>query len=135
MPVPKLAWKELTNEEKEWKAKSFPEKLEAEAVRYDNGFLVRRKFVNQMENFHNFDLRDDDIFIMSHPKTGSTWTQELVWMMVNDLDVERSKNTKKDEKSPNIGKLRNENYGPDFFERMKKKLSRLISLSTFFLQT
>ena len=32
MPVPKLAWKELTNDEKEWKAKLFPEKLEDEVV-------------------------------------------------------------------------------------------------------
>ena len=133
MPVPKLAWKELTNDEKEWKAKLFPEKLEDEVVRYDNGFLVRRKFVNQMENFQNFVLRDDDIFIMSHPKTGSTWTQELVWMMVNDLDVEMSKNTKRVEKSPNIGKLRNENYGPEFFERMEGRRVIKTHLSFDFL--
>ena len=119
MPVPELAWKELTEEEKEWKAKFFVDKPKAEVVRYDNGSLVRRNFAIQMDIFHNFELRDDDIFIMSHPKTGSTWTQELVWMMVNDLDVEKSNNIKKVEKSPNIGKLVDENYGPDFFARME----------------
>ena len=51
MPVPQLAWKELTNEEREWKAKSFPEKLEAEAVRYDNGFLVRKKICQSNGEF------------------------------------------------------------------------------------
>ena len=46
-----------------------------------------------MRTLRNFEQRDDDIFIMSHPKTGTTWTQELVWMVVNNVNVEKSKNT------------------------------------------
>ena len=114
-----LAWKELTVEEKEWRAKWFTDGPKTDLVRYENGFLVRRRLVNHMRILRNFELRDDDIFIMSHPKTGTTWTQELVWMVVNNVNVEKSKNTRRVEKSPNIVKLIDENYGPQFFERMQ----------------
>ena len=88
-----LAWKELTVEEKEWRAKWFTDGPKTDLVRYENGCLVRRRLVNHMRILRNFELRDDDIFIMSHPKTGTTWTQELVWMVVNNVNVEKSKNT------------------------------------------
>ena len=112
-----LSWNELTNEEKEWRAKCFPKGPKSDLVRYENGFLLRRAFVNHTSAVRNFNLRDDDIFVLSHPKTGTTWTQELVWMIINDVDVEKSKNTDKMEKSPNINNVLEKNYGPEFFER------------------
>ena len=42
-------------------------------VCYENGFLLRRAFVNHTNTVRNFNLRDDDIFVLSHPKTGTTW--------------------------------------------------------------
>ena len=43
------------------------------------------------ERISNFQLRDDDIFIMSYPKTGTTWTIELVWTLINEVDIEKTK--------------------------------------------
>ena len=43
------------------------------------------------ERISNFQLRDDDIFIVSYPKTGTTWTIELVWTLINEVDIERTK--------------------------------------------
>lgn len=34
----------------------------------------------------DFEVRPDDIWVISYPKTGTTWTQEMVWMLCNDLD-------------------------------------------------
>ena len=74
------AWKELTVEEKEWRAKQFTDGPKADLVQYENGFLVRRRLINHMRILRNF-------FMMSHPKTGTTWTQELVWMMDDQQGV------------------------------------------------
>ena len=43
------------------------------------------------ERISNFELRDNDIFIVSYPKTGTTWTIELVWTMINEVDIEKTK--------------------------------------------
>nr|QVK45628.1 sulfotransferase [Brachionus paranguensis] len=37
-----------------------------------------------------FKLRDDDILISSFPKSGTTWTNELVWLIIHNLDYESS---------------------------------------------
>lgn len=34
------------------------------------------------------ELRDDDIWIVSYPKSGTTWAIETVWMVLNDVDIE-----------------------------------------------
>ena len=58
--------------------------------RYEDGVLLPRLFVtdNWAERIRNFEVREDDIWILSYPKTGTTWTIELVWMLVNDLKLE-----------------------------------------------
>ena len=58
--------------------------------RYEDGVLLPRLFVtdNWAERIRNFEVREDDIWILSYPKTGTTWTIELVWMLVNDLNLE-----------------------------------------------
>ena len=33
---------------------------------------------------YSLELRSDDIFIVSYPKTGTSLTLEMVWMMIND---------------------------------------------------
>ena len=38
------------------------------------------------EKVLNFDVRPDDIWIITYPKCGTTWTQEIVWNIMNDVD-------------------------------------------------
>nr|BAM19897.1 sulfotransferase [Papilio xuthus] len=35
-------------------------------------------------------LRPDDIFVASFPRSGTTWTQELVWLLASDLDYSKA---------------------------------------------
>ncbi|KAL1449724.1 hypothetical protein WDU94_002204 [Cyamophila willieti] len=43
------------------------------------------------EDIINMDVRDDDVWVCSFPKTGTTWTQEMAWCIANDLDFEGAK--------------------------------------------
>merc|ERR1711970_158598 len=47
-----------------------------------------RRFTKIADKIYNFTLRKDDIWIVTYPKTGTTWTQEMVWMLVNDVNKE-----------------------------------------------
>ncbi|XP_060527549.1 luciferin sulfotransferase-like isoform X2 [Cylas formicarius] len=51
-----------------------------------DGVFIPKKFTSIQEKITQWDVNDDDIWICSFPKTGTTWTQEMVWLIVNDLD-------------------------------------------------
>ena len=87
-----IGWQEISEEERNRIKRDFPVSLINDLVRYDNGFVMPRKFAEKIEKrIYNFELRDDDIWIVTHPKCGTTWTQELVWMLINDVDIEKGK--------------------------------------------
>ncbi|XP_033230911.1 luciferin sulfotransferase-like [Belonocnema kinseyi] len=56
-----------------------------------DGVCLPEYFQNFADRVENFEVRDDDIWVCSFPKTGTTWTQEMVWCLANDLDFERGK--------------------------------------------
>ncbi|XP_053986845.1 sulfotransferase 1E1-like [Hylaeus volcanicus] len=49
------------------------------------------KYTEQAKGFYNFKARPDDTWVASYPRSGTTWTQELVWLLSNNLDFERAK--------------------------------------------
>ena len=44
-----------------------------------------------LEKIKNFTVFEDDIWIVTLPKCGTTWMQELTWLIMNDIDIEKSK--------------------------------------------
>jgi len=88
IPFP-FKWQELKPEETKKIKENFPDSPLNDLIRYDNGMVMPRNFNLVSERLYNFTLRDDDIWIVTFPKTGTTWTQELVWMLVNDVDKEK----------------------------------------------
>jgi len=66
---------------------------------YDEGYIklgrvegvFARSYLNFIDTIKNFEIRDDDTWVISFPKTGTTWTQEMVWCMMKDLDFEGAK--------------------------------------------
>lgn len=52
--------------------------------------LIPPKYKDLGERIRNMTVRPDDTFLVSLPRTGSTWAQEMVWCVANDLDFKRA---------------------------------------------
>lgn len=37
---------------------------------------------------HDLEIREDDVWVVTLPKCGTTWMQELLWLLLNDCDFE-----------------------------------------------
>uniref|UniRef100_A0A1L8E4R0 Putative sulfotransferase n=1 Tax=Nyssomyia neivai TaxID=330878 RepID=A0A1L8E4R0_9DIPT len=54
----------------------------------DEKWFFPSQCTKMAEHYYNFQAREDDIWVATFPRSGTTWTQELVWMIANDLDYE-----------------------------------------------
>lgn len=85
---------------KHWK-ESFPEKIRDKCDRLFGG-----KFANHckvlpgnwtlsenldLEAIKNFELDQNDVWIVTPPKCGTTWMQELVWLIRHNVDLDGAK--------------------------------------------
>ncbi|KAF5277393.1 hypothetical protein FQA39_LY06206 [Lamprigera yunnana] len=47
--------------------------------------------LDKLKEVSKFNVRDSDIFLLGYPKSGTTWSQEMIWLIVNDLNYEGAK--------------------------------------------
>ncbi|TMW46808.1 hypothetical protein DOY81_008117 [Sarcophaga bullata] len=40
------------------------------------------------KRLYEFNVKDDDVYLVTFPKCGTTWIQEATWLLVNNLDFE-----------------------------------------------
>lgn len=53
--------------------------------------VISKKFVDfKLEKVKNFKVYEDDIWVVTFPKCGTTWAQEMVRLISTDLDYERA---------------------------------------------
>ena len=45
----------------------------------------------EVEKMYNRPLDPSDIWVVTFPKCGGSWTQEMVWLLANELDYEGAK--------------------------------------------
>uniref|UniRef100_A0A2A4KBH0 Sulfotransferase domain-containing protein n=1 Tax=Heliothis virescens TaxID=7102 RepID=A0A2A4KBH0_HELVI len=51
-------------------------------------YILLRPYCDDAANIYNMPVRPSDIFVVTYQRSGTTWTQELVWLLANDLDYE-----------------------------------------------
>ncbi|XP_063222115.1 sulfotransferase 1C4-like [Bacillus rossius redtenbacheri] len=49
-------------------------------------WLLASKYRRLAAEVYNFKVRPDDVWVVTFPRSGTTMTQELVWLVANDLD-------------------------------------------------
>ncbi|XP_014474012.1 PREDICTED: sulfotransferase family cytosolic 1B member 1-like [Dinoponera quadriceps] len=49
------------------------------------------RYTEHGAGYYNFKARPDDTWVVTFPRSGTTWTQELVWLLSNNLDFETAK--------------------------------------------
>lgn len=54
-------------------------------------FVLFTGYKGYADTIHDFKTRSDDVFVCTHPRSGTTWTQEMVWLICNDLDYETAR--------------------------------------------
>ncbi|XP_075969854.1 sulfotransferase 1C4-like [Anticarsia gemmatalis] len=50
-----------------------------------------RRYCEEAANIYNMPVRNSDVFVVTYQRAGTTWTQELVWLLANDLDYATAK--------------------------------------------
>ncbi|XP_006884027.1 PREDICTED: sulfotransferase 1C1-like [Elephantulus edwardii] len=56
---------------------------------YKEGILLPKDICKGWDKIWNFQARPDDLFIATYPKSGTTWTQEIMNMILHDGDVDK----------------------------------------------
>ncbi|XP_042220322.1 luciferin sulfotransferase-like [Homarus americanus] len=55
------------------------------------GYFFQGIYQDYAHRYYTLPVRSTDVFVASYPKCGTTWTQEMVWLLVHNLDYEGAK--------------------------------------------
>ncbi|XP_018007023.1 sulfotransferase 1C4 [Hyalella azteca] len=53
-----------------------------------SGTIVTHDYKHFIDEIYNFKFRPDDVLVMTYPKCGTTWCQEIVWNMRNNPNLD-----------------------------------------------
>ncbi|XP_073819763.1 sulfotransferase 1E1-like [Musca autumnalis] len=84
----------------EVKPKTYPTNLLPQTYWDKRVCYVRGEMNKFLDKVHDVEVYDDDVWIVTLPKCGTTWMQELLWLVMNDYDFETAKNIDLEKRSP-----------------------------------
>ncbi|XP_028136794.1 sulfotransferase 1 family member D1-like [Diabrotica virgifera virgifera] len=64
--------------------------------------LLPAFFENYAPQILSAPVRKDDVWLISYPRTGSTWCQEMIWLLNNNLDFQKAQSTVQQLRAPLI---------------------------------
>ena len=67
-----------------------------------SGLWMPKTFEEIAEKIYNFEVKPDDVWIITYPKCGTTWAQEMLWLILNKVNFEEAKQIKGRERIPYI---------------------------------
>ena len=97
--------KGIKNEEKQFDIKYVDDQM------FTKGKLIKTNiadyflpefFKKHLSQFKSIELRNDDVWIVSFPKSGTTWIQEIVYLIVNNCDFSKAKSKSIEDRMPFI---------------------------------
>ena len=85
---PPFSWQNISQEEKEERMKLFGENSTARdpTVSRPYDVYMPKAYALSAKEIYNFEVRPDDIWLVTYKKCGTTWTQEILWNIVNNSD-------------------------------------------------
>ncbi|XP_053670279.1 luciferin sulfotransferase-like [Anopheles nili] len=52
--------------------------------------VLNENYKTSAERIHNLTVYEDDLWIVTAPKCGTTWTQEMMWLLDNNLNYQKA---------------------------------------------
>lgn len=91
---------------------------------FDAGFgcVMPQQYRDISEQVKTLKVRSDDVFLCSFPRTGSTWLQEILWLLGNDLNFDKSRSIVQPIRSPLLEMTSLFSDAKDKHEWMKQKM-------------
>lgn len=66
------------------------------------GFVLPEFLARDLDKFKTFETRKDDVWVVSFPKSGTTWVQEIAYLILNDCDFKKATSESIEHRSPFI---------------------------------
>ncbi|XP_053692427.1 sulfotransferase 1B1-like [Sabethes cyaneus] len=88
-------------------------------------YCFTTRFEKYADQLLNFAVKPDDVWVASYPKSGTTWCQELVWLVCNDLNFSAAKSESLRTRFPflDISLIHDTIDGVSSFEKTRNKSS------------
>ena len=49
-------------------------------------WILPTNYAEYVDVIYKFEARLNDVFICTHPRSGTTWSQEMIWLICNNLN-------------------------------------------------
>ncbi len=63
-------------------------------------YVMPEFVINKLRDLKAFEVKKEDVWVASFPKSGTTWVQELVFLIQSDADFNKAKARTIEERSP-----------------------------------
>jgi hypothetical protein len=60
--------------------------------KYKEPSVCSEAIFNDLERIKNFNVFEDDVFLCGFPRSGTTLTQEMIWLILHDFDFKQAEN-------------------------------------------
>ncbi|XP_076035141.1 sulfotransferase 1C2-like isoform X2 [Oratosquilla oratoria] len=78
----------LSDEESARILKDFPGQVDGLVRVQPGGWILPTPYLEIADKIYDFKFHESDVVVMTHPKCGTTWTQEILWNMVHNPNID-----------------------------------------------